>query len=255
MERGTQAPSPERARAAVAAAGSWFHRFELAPGVETPGVYDPRPLLVKLPLPSDLTGKKVLDIGARDGFFSFEAERRGAQVTAIDFMPPERTGFGAAADLLGSSVDYRVDNVYNLSPERHGSFDLVLCLGVLYHLRNPLLALDRIWAVCAADLVLETQIRQEGSPRSPRRRAPDPLERPPLMEFHPYDSLNDDPTNWWSPNPSCLAAMVESAEFDVREVQVLDTRAIVSASRAEDEHRHYWRTLDGASTVDFDKAR
>ena len=183
----------------------------------------------------------MLDIGARDGFFSFEAERRGAEVLALDFMPPDRTGFGVAAELRGSKVDYRVDNVYNLSPERHGTFDLVLCLGVLYHLRNPLLGLDKLWGVCDRDLILETQIR------GGRRR------REPLMQFHPEDTLNGDHSNWWSPNPAALRAMMESACFEVAEMQVLPTRAIVHATRFEDEVREYWRTLDGASTVDFDK--
>lgn len=227
----------------------WFHRYEVVPGVITPGVYDPAPLLERLALPDDLSGKRVLDIGARDGFFSFEAERRGADVLALDFMPPERTGFGVGAKLRGSSVEYRVDNVYNLSPERHGEFDLVLCLGVLYHLRNPLLGLDRIWGVCKRDMLLETQIRSGRG----RRVGGIAEEREPLMEFHPEDSLNSDHTNWWSPNPPALRAMLESSCFEVADMQVLPARAIVHARRFEDEHRHYWRTLDGASTVDFDQ--
>ena len=227
----------------------WFHRFEVVPGLITPGVYDPAPLLERLPLPDDLSGMRVLDIGARDGFFSFEAERRGAEVLALDFMAAERTGFGVAARLRGSNVEYRVDNVYNLSPERHGLFDLVLCLGVLYHLRNPLLALDRIWGVCKADMLLETQIR----PGRKRRLGGVAQESEALMQFHPGDSLNDDHTNWWSPNPAALRAMLESACFEVTDMQVFSARAIVRGARFEDEHRHYWRTLDGASTVDFDK--
>ena len=161
-------------------------------------------------------------------------------------MPPEHTGFAAAAELLGSDVEYRVDNVYNLSSSSHGGYDLVLCLGVLYHLRNPLLALDRIWDVCRGDLLLETQIRSGGASRWPLRRDREP---PPLMEFHPGDSLNRDNTNWWSPNMACLVEMLESSVFEVRDVQVQRTRAVVSARRAEDEERHYWRMLDGASNA------
>lgn len=227
----------------------WFHRYEVVPGVVTPGVYDPAPLLELLALPDDLSGKRVLDVGARDGFFSFEAERRGADVLALDFMPPERTGFAVGARLRGSSVEYRVDNVYNLAPERHGLFDLVLCLGVLYHLRNPLLGLDRLWGVCNSDMLLETQIRSGRE----RRLGGVAEEHEPLMEFHPEDSLNGDHTNWWSPNPAALRAMLESACFEVAEMQVLPTRAVVHARRFWDEHRNYWRTLDGAATVDFDK--
>ena len=125
----------------------------------------------------------------------------------------------------------------------------MLCLGVLYHLRNPLLGLDRISEVSERDMLQETQIR------SGRRRRVGGVaaEQEPLMEFHPEDSLNSDPTNWWSPNPRALRAMLESACFEVIDMQVLSTRAIAHTSRVEDEYRHYWRTLDGASTVDFDQ--
>src|SRR5262245_34297053 len=131
----------EEARKRIAAHEHWYHQIEVAPGVVTPGINDSQQILAALRLPERLDGQRVLDIGARDGFFSFECERRGAEVVAIDSMPPEQTGFPIAKELVGSGVEMLQRNVYDLSPEEFGSFDLILFLGVLYHLRDPMLAL------------------------------------------------------------------------------------------------------------------
>jgi tRNA (mo5U34)-methyltransferase len=84
----------------------WYHRIEVAPGIVTPGINDSPAALRALGLPDDLTGRRVLDIGTRDGFFAFECERRGAEVVAVDAAPLEHTGFAIAARLLGSKVRY-----------------------------------------------------------------------------------------------------------------------------------------------------
>src|SRR5688572_29489501 len=107
----------------VASHPVWYHRIELAPGLVTPGVSDPQVGLRTLDamgLPRDCAGMRVLDIGCRDGFFSFEMERRKARVVGLDYADPTVTGFSIAAEALGSHVEYRVENVYDLSPERHG---------------------------------------------------------------------------------------------------------------------------------------
>ena len=155
----------QRAREAIAEQAKWHHRIEVAPGVWTPGLQDTQTLLTQIGMPEDLGGMRVLDIGARDGFFTFEAERRGArEVIALDNEPPDRTGFSIAAELLGSRATYVTENVYSLAPEHYGRFDLVLFLGVIYHLRHPLLALDRIHDVCEPDatLLVETHMIDEG---------------------------------------------------------------------------------------------
>src|SRR6266496_1047254 len=95
----------------------WYHRIELKPGLITPGINDSQAVLKFLELPKDCSGLRVLDIGARDGFFSFELEQRGAEVLAIDYVPPDRTGFMVAKEILGSNVTYKVANVYDLDPE------------------------------------------------------------------------------------------------------------------------------------------
>ncbi len=137
-----------RAARLIASVPHWYHRIEVAPGSSRPGRTTLHALSL-LPLPPDMAGMRVLDIGARDGFFSFEMERRGASVTALDYMPADQTGFEVAGRLLGLEDGVRWRTSVDLDPRRHGCFDLVLFLGVLYHLRNPLLALDRIWEVCS----------------------------------------------------------------------------------------------------------
>lgn len=118
-------------------------------------------------LPPDLTGCRVLDIGAWDGYMSFEVERKGATVVALDLSPADHFGFAVAKELLCSQVKYVQGNVYDLDEYALGKFDIVLFCGVLYHLRHPLLALDKIYEHVAGDrLIVETHV------------APDPPKEP-----------------------------------------------------------------------------
>jgi tRNA (mo5U34)-methyltransferase len=113
-----------------------------------------------LRIPDDLSGKTVLDIGAWDGFFSFEFERRGAKrVLAVDTYAWDHGGlecFLAAHAYFDSKVEHRRMDVHELDPQAIGTFDLVFCAGVLYHMRNPLIGLERIRSVTAGQLILET---------------------------------------------------------------------------------------------------
>src|SRR5262245_61125350 len=196
---------------------NWFHQIEIAPGIVTPGVDPSAEKLRWLSLPPDLTGQRVLDIGAYDGFFSFECERRGAaEVIAIDAAP--QPSFDVARELLGSQVKIYAMNIYDLTPERFGQFDLVLCLGVLYHLRHPLLGLERVHSVCRGQLILETAICDHhfidagGAPHELAEIAP-ALPPVPITQFYHGDELNSDYTNWWSPNLTALHAMLRSTGF------------------------------------------
>lgn len=237
----------------VAAHEHWYHQISLMPGLVTPGINDSQQILDALRLPERLDGLRVLDIGARDGFFSFECERRGAEVVAIDSMPPEATGFPIAKELVGSQVEMLQRNVYDLSPEEFGTFDLVLFLGVLYHLRDPMLALDRIWSVARDKLIVETQMIDEallvGPNRFKRLAELDPeLEQIPLMQFYPGDALNEDPTNVWAPNRACLAAMLEEVGFAVQDQRPLGRqRGLAFAERKEDWMLDSLRQHDRAS--------
>ena len=197
----------------------WFHRIELAPGVFTPGVDDTPRKAELIRFPADLTGKSVLDIGAYDGYFSFEAERRGAvYVMAYDHLPPDQSGFNVARDVLNSKVEHRVGSVYDLSPGLVGEFDVVLFLGVIYHLRSPLLALERIRKVCKGVMYLETQICTD----LPGTAA----------QFYADNELNNDPTNWWAPTRPCLEAWLTSHGFEPEFLEEWSSRAAYRCTKS-----------------------
>jgi tRNA (mo5U34)-methyltransferase len=186
---------------------TWYHQIDLGQGVVTPGSDNTRARIAMIGLPDDLSGKSVLDIGAWDGAFSFEAERRGAaRVVAVDSFCwsgegwGTKAGFERARQLLPSKVEDREVEVLDLSPDTVGVFDLVLFLGVLYHMRHPLLALERVASVCREQLILWTQIDMAH------------VERP-AAAFYPGTELNNDPTNWWGPNPAAVVGMLQVVGF------------------------------------------
>jgi tRNA (mo5U34)-methyltransferase len=190
----------------------WWHRIDLGNGIVTPGVDDSSRKLKKLALPGNLSGMSVLDVGAWDGFFSFEAERRGAsRVLATDSYcwgkgGGTKDGFELARKVLRSKVEDKEIDVMDLSPQTVGVFDIVLFLGVLYHMRHPLLALERVSSVTRKLLIVETHVDMVWTGR-------------PVMVFYPRSELNGDPTNWWGPNPACVEAMLTTVGFrDVRKV-------------------------------------
>jgi tRNA (mo5U34)-methyltransferase len=216
-------PDLIRLREQVAAV-KWFHAIELGPGLTTPAPELTRERLELLKLPSSLSSKTVLDVGAWDGFFSFEAERRGAaRVVAADFFAwhgdtwSSKAGFELARHALGSRVEDIDIDVMDLSPETVGVFDVVLFLGVLYHLRHPLLALERIASVTREHLVLETHVDLTWLRR-------------PAMAFYPELELEWDPTNWWGPNPAGVEAMLRAVGFR-RVEMVTPNHAVYRAAR------------------------
>ena len=185
----------------------WFHRIDLGHGIVTPGVDDSPSKLGIVHMPDDLTGKTVLDIGAYDGFFSFEAERRGAQrVLATDHYcwqaggMGDGEGFKIAHEALNSRVEAQLIPVEEISPETVGMFDVVLFLGVLYHAPDPLRYLRVVRSVCREMMILETHLDAQDYPR-------------PAMVFYPGATLNNDPTNFWGPNIPCVAEMLKEVGF------------------------------------------
>jgi tRNA (mo5U34)-methyltransferase len=200
----------------------------------TPGVNDSPAALRALGLPADLRGMRVLDIGTRDGFFAFECERRGAQVVAVDAAPIEHTGFAVAAELIGSKVRYHQRMIWDLSRAQDGEFDLVLCLGLLYHLRDPLAALDLLRSLCGGTLFLETAVLDPAGARALNgigawSATMAEFDSTPLMQFLPGSVANNDPTNFWLPNRACLKAMLKESNFVVDRVDVHGPRAIAVA--------------------------
>jgi tRNA (mo5U34)-methyltransferase len=246
--------SEDQIRSMIASVPYWYHRIEVAPGIVTPGADNTAHNLRTMNLPDDLTGKRVLDIGACDGFYSFECERRGAaQVVAIEANTGP-TGFKIMHELLGSRVELHTMNIYDLTPDAFGEFDLVLCLGVLYHLRHPLLGLERIHSVCKGQLILETQvcdhhfIDASGTPHDLARLAPAVLSAP-IVQFYAGAELNQDSTSWWSPNVAALQAMLRSVGLDPYQTIPNGTRAYVHCLRHEQPALEEWAdtSLLGAS--------
>ncbi len=215
--------SPDELRAAVARLG-WFHSIDLGHGIVTPGRDESSRKLGWIGLPDDLRGRTVLDVGAWDGFFSFEAERRGAErVLAVDgpawsepAWGPDGYGTKAPFELarraLGSRVEDRDIELDALGPETVGRFDVVLFLGVLYHLKHPWPVLERVASVCDGLLIVETHA--------------DLLElRRPAMALYPGAELGGDASNWWGPNVAALTAMLREEGFARVEVVHREARA------------------------------
>jgi tRNA (mo5U34)-methyltransferase len=248
----------EAARKRVADHPNWYHRIEVHPGVVTPGINDTQKnieILDRIGLPKDVRGKRVLDVGAADGAFSFLMEQRGAaEVVAVDYRAADHTGFHIAAQLLGSRAHYHVDNVYHLSREKYGEFDIILFLGVLYHLRNPLLAIDTLRALArpGAKLFVETHLIDnyvqfpDGSSQ-PLAALNQRLVGTPLWQFFPRDTLSKDATNKWAPNMAGLKAVVEEASFGVMATDIYATRGFLYAQALEDDSLNYFRTLDSGA--------
>jgi len=202
----------------------WYHTLELAPGHVTEGLFDLRPYVPKYGLPERMDGMRVLDIGTWDGFWAFEMERRGAEeVVALDLDDESRLdwpanrrptefrpvgtrgrGFEVAREALGSEVQ-RVDrSIYEAVPEDLGTFDLVFCGSVLMHVRDQVLAIERIGALCTG-----TFVSAESYDR--------------LMNLMPfpaarYRAHRDKSVVFWEPNVRSWKSMMLSAGFSsVRE--------------------------------------
>jgi methyltransferase (TIGR04290 family) len=207
--------------------GDWFQNLDLY-GVRTA----PAHFLGDFPmikwkrfahlLPQDLAGKSVLEIGCNAGFYAFEMKKRGAsRVVAIDFDDYYLNQARFAAEVLGfEDVDFRRMSVYDVGALRE-KFDIVLFMGLVYHLRHPLLALDLVHEHVAGDLLVYQSL-QRGSPEvEPLREDYDFWEteifdRPGYPRLHFVEKkYSHDETNWWVPNAACSAAMLRSAGFQI----------------------------------------
>jgi tRNA (mo5U34)-methyltransferase len=240
----------EEVRELVAGVGYWHHDIEVRPGIVTPARASSRPLLDALELPEDMTGLRALDIGCWDGYFSFELERRGAEVVAIDRFPTENTGFPVARRVLGSGVEPIKANVYEMTPEEYGTFDVVLFLGVIYHLRNPLLALGRLSALCTGRIWVESHVIDYGFVTPQGMTHLDPASRGlHLAQFSEGEELSGDDSNWFAPTLAGLGAMVRSAGFDTEAETHVRGRGLVRAHRVQDPRREWLKEFDYAVDV------
>ena len=199
-------------QARVNAEPYWFLKMDLGDGVITPGWSDPaRDKLPYFGLPEDMSGLRVLDIGCAEGFFSFEAERRGAvEVVSTDFESEMVNRFALCAEALGSKNRARVLSIYDLDPAELGTFDLVMCFGLLYHLPDPVLAMRKVATVASGSLLIQSWSMEMSGPQG----------HLPLARFYaqglvsgPRDSPILDPTVFWQPNAACIAAVLDHVGF------------------------------------------
>jgi tRNA (mo5U34)-methyltransferase len=213
----------------------WYHTLELEPGLETPGMIDLRPYVQHYGLPERMDGMRALEVGTFDGFWAFEMERRGAEVVAIDVADdrdfdwpavrrpqsfterPQGLGFEIAREVYASRVERRISSVYEATPERLGTFDLVFCGSVLIHLRDQVLALERIAALCD-DLFISAE----------------PYDR--LLSLMPfpaarYRALRDKSVVFWEPNLRAWRQMLKTAGF----------RRVEQRDRFEIHSREGWK--------------
>lgn len=220
-------PDPVQLRRRVDALGPWFHNIDLGGGVWTaPGHFLGDYPAVKWrrfchALPPDLSGRTVLDIGCNGGFHALEMKRRGAaRVVGIDTDERYLAQARFAAEVTGAEIEFHRLSAYDVGAlgER---FDVVLFMGVFYHLRHPLLALDLIHAHVARDMLVFQSMQRGSDTVEPVLEDYEfwdeaPFERPAWPRLHFVEQrYSGDPTNWWIPNRACVEAMLRSAGFEI----------------------------------------
>ncbi len=206
--------------------GPWFHNMNLNgvwtapdhflgdyPGVKFRGFAHV--------LPDDLSGKSVLDIGCNGGFYSIEMKKRGAaRVLGIDYDEDYLRQARFAAQVMGQEIEFRRLSVYDVGALGE-TFDLVIFMGVLYHLRHPLLALDLIYENVAKDLLLFQSLQRGSNESEPVAQDYDfwkveQFDQPGYPKMHFIENnYAGDPTSWWAPNRACSAAMLRSSGFTI----------------------------------------
>lgn len=226
-----QAPaalSPSEIRSRLQALGDWFHNLKLH-GIETA----PHHFLGDYPqckwktfahaIPQNLAGRTVLDIGCNGGFYSIEMKRRGAdRVVGIDFDETYLEQARFAAQVCEVDIEFQQLSVYDIASLGE-KFDIVLFMGVLYHLRHPLLALDLIHEHAAKDLFV-FQSMQRGSTEVLPLKDDYTFHETAIFQHAGYPQMFfvekkycGDPTNWWIPNQACVEAMLRSSGFQILE--------------------------------------
>ena len=219
----------------------WHHDFEVVPGVRTNGNYDPSHLWDLLQLPEDLTGKTMADIGASNGYFSFRAASQGASVTAFDFRHEKASGFNILKRINGYHVPHHPVNIYDLKPAVHGKHAIVLFLGVIYHLADPIRGLFNAIRVTKEKIFIEshgldTAVKCPDGTLSSLAKIDPRLQGAALVQYvpdfrrQPELGLNGDISNFWSFSTSALCMIVEDLGCTVNRVHFQNDRVFIEAA-------------------------
>ena len=215
------------ARKLVDAVPHWHHRFEIYPGLITPGSYDPQFLWGKLGLEDRCRGQRILDLGTSDGFFTRKVASLGGDVVGVDYRSKKSHGFWVMEKLFGREFRYEHVNLFDIDHDSLGKFDIVLFLGVLYHMPDMVRALHKVRSLCASTLLLEThsdnEFRQDVA----------------AARYFKATSLAGDVTNFWSPNPPCVLDMLHDVGFDAIRHETWTDRLFVEAVVSQDPARLY----------------
>ena len=231
----------------------WHHDFEIVPGVRTQGTYDPLPMWNELQLPENLEGTSLADVGASNGFFSFQARKRGARVVAFDYRHKRNSGFGLAQHINGlHDIEHHHVNVLDITPDQYGQYDVVLALGLLYHTSDPYLALANCAALARKRLLIESYCIDAS--------LPEPLQAEPTMRFiadaerfPEHGHVNNDRSNFWGFTSVCLRRMTEDVGFAVRREHVRGDRLFIDAERAVDRKAtRLWLAYDVRTAIAAD---
>ena len=212
----------------------WYHSFEIAPGVMTPGItaFDAASFLDGFGVSRQLNGLRALDIGTWDGPMAFELERRGAEVVAVDILNPAETAFNTAKEILGSHVRHIQASVYDLTTVLKGEkFDVICFLGVYYHLKYPLLAFEQIRQVMTLRglVLLEGACLLNYAETLNGQAAPQPmldavrtLAKSDVPLSLCYAGRFTGASNWFIPNLACIRAWLQAAGFKLEKQYLID---------------------------------
>lgn len=258
MDIETRTAPADEVRQQIIELGPWFQNMELC-GVWTApdhflGDY-PRQKFQRFAhaIPADLTGKTVLDIGCNAGFYSIEMKRRGAErVVGIDFDQKYLAQARFAADLFDVDIEFGQMSVFDVAVLGE-MFDIVIFMGVLYHLRHPLLALDLLYENVVKDtLIFQSMLRgsEDILPVSPDYDFWESeifdVDASPKMHFIEHRFAKD-PTNWWIPNRACVEAMLRSAGFEILDHPEQEVYICRRAALPDDQPRAVYPTKPESS--------
>ena len=233
---------------------TWYHGWEIVPGVHTPGwaKLEPRGHLTGMGIEPDLKGLRAIDIGTYDGPLAFALEARGADVVAADIQDPDRTGFNTAKAILGSRVTYLRSSVYDLSANDVGRFDVIVFSGVYYHLKYPIMAFEELGRLShsATKLYVEGECLIDYAETLDGSPAPVPeWARSDVPVCLNYPGIYKGTSNWNVPNLACLKGWLACGGFRLESHQFLrdkgSQRVILTAVRAPDPLTHMADSDDG----------